>query len=78
MLESELLMIYKMAALCVRREDDLDRIANLWGEIVSVCDQALVRLQRLIGIHPSCGADIYQDRILDLRNRCRRLQETHA
>ena len=77
-LETELLMLYKMVALCARKDDDLDRIASLWGQMVSVCDKAFVRLQSLIKAHPDCGANIYQDRILDLRNRCHRLQETHA
>src|SRR5688500_7704999 len=77
-LESELLMIYKMVALCAKREDDLDRVANLWGQMVAICDKGFQRLQNLTTAHPDCGAAIYQDRILDLRNRCRRLQETHA
>jgi|KBSMisStaDraftv2_1062788.scaffolds.fasta_scaffold1361381_1 hypothetical protein len=77
-LESQLLMIYKMVALCARREDDLDHIAELWGHMVSVCDRASEKLQNLLKAHPYCGADVYQDRMLDLRNRCHRLQETHA
>jgi hypothetical protein len=76
-LEIELLTVYRAAALSVRELDDLGEIARVWGIMVSVCDEAAVRLNKLVTNHPSAGAEIYYDRVLDLRNKCRRLQNLH-
>jgi hypothetical protein len=76
-LENELLTIYKMVVLCVRREADLVKVASSWGVMVGICDRFADRMSRLKNDHPTCGAESYYDRILDLRNKCRRLQEMH-
>ena len=76
-LEDELLIIYKMVALCVRQELDLENVAASWGFMVEMCDAFAERLSQLKTAQPSCGAEPYYDRILDLRNKCRRLQEMH-
>jgi hypothetical protein len=78
LLESELLQIYKIAALCARRTDDLEQISRGWGLMVQVCDETAKRLNTLAQEHPSCGADAFTDRVLDLRNKCRRLQQMHS
>jgi hypothetical protein len=76
-LETQLLGIYKMIALCARETDDLAIIAERWGWMVNLCDHAATRIQSLTEDHPYCGADVYTDRIFDLRNKCQRLQKMH-
>ena len=77
-LETELLMVYRVTALCTRRELDLDRVSQWWGTMVSVCDQFASRLSRLVAAHPACGAEQYYDRVLELRGKCLRLQKMHS
>ncbi|MDW8308369.1 MAG: hypothetical protein RMK20_03250 [Verrucomicrobiales bacterium] len=77
-LEAELLLFYKFVALAVRKEEDLDRIAKAWAAVVRACDESAQRLHGLAQRHPDCGADVYYDRVLDHRNKCRRLQEMHS
>src|SRR2546427_13260807 len=76
-LETELLMIYRATVLCVRRQEDMNEVAARWGEMVEICNGSLARIQSLSEKHPGCGADFYVDRVLDLRNKCQRLQEMH-
>jgi hypothetical protein len=77
-LETELLTIYKFVALAARREEDLSQVARAWGMMVTVCDQSAKHLNVLVEQHPYCGADAYYDRVLDLRNKCHRLQQMHS
>ena len=77
-LEVELLTIYKVTVLYVRKEQDLKAISEAWGGMVSVCDEVAAKLNALSKAHPSCGAESYYDRVLDLRNKCNRLQMMHA
>ncbi len=77
-LETELLTIYRVVALCVRKEQDLAQIAADWAFMVNICDDSAARLGRLREQHPYCGADTYYDRVLDLRNKCQRLQNLHS
>ena len=77
-LETELLIIYKFVALAARREEDLNQIAKGWQLMVTVCDESAKRLNILMQQHPYCGADAYYDRVLDLRNKCQRLQQMHS
>lgn len=76
-LETELLSIYKFVALGARTAEDLAQVASAWGLMVRVCDEAAKRLNRLVQQHPACGADAFYDRVLDLRNKCHRLQQMH-
>jgi len=77
-LESELLVIYKMVALCARAETDLAEVAEAWTRMVAICDVFASRLLTLSKAHPCCGAEAFHDRVLDLRNKCRRLKELHS
>ena len=77
-LETELLSIYKFVALSTRKEEDLGQVAKAWGMMVKVCDESAVHLNALVKQHPDCGADAYYDRVLDLRNKCQRLQQMHS
>jgi len=76
-LETELMVLYRATVLCVRREEDIARVAARWGEMVQLCDGSLSRLQKLSEKHPDCGANYYCDRVLELRSKCQRLQEMH-
>src|SRR6266699_951534 len=76
-LETELLMLYRATVLCVRREEDINRVAARWGEMVEICNGSILRLHKLSEKHPYCGAEIYYDRVLDLRSKCHRLHEMH-
>jgi len=78
LLEAELLSIYKFVALCARKADDLEQISRAWALMVDVCDKAGNGLNALAKQHPSCGAEAYYDRVLDLRNKCHRLQQMHS
>jgi hypothetical protein len=77
-LEAQLGTIYRLIAICARDVDELEAVAKLWGLMAGVCDQFAKTLGDLKTEHPDCGADVYYDRILDLRNKCVRLREMHA
>lgn len=77
-LETELLSLYKFVALTTRNEEDLAQVAKAWGMMVHFCDESAKRLHTLVQQHPACGADSYYDRVLDLRNKCHRLQQMHS
>src|SRR4029077_11463744 len=77
-LETELLTIYKFVVLSTRRQEDLSCVAKSWELLVAVCDETAKRLNALAQRHPSSGAETYYDRVLDLRNKCRRLQQMHS
>ena len=77
-LETELLTIYKFVALATRREEDLSQVAKSWETMVKVCDESAKRLNTLVKLHPDCGADAFYGRVLDLRNKCQRLQQMHS
>jgi hypothetical protein len=77
-LEAALLMIYNVAVLCVKEEEVLENIASAWQCMVIVCDQFAARLRDLSKSHPFCGAQAYYDTVLDLRNKCQRLQQMHS
>jgi hypothetical protein len=76
-LTDELIRLYRLVALCARGEQDLDKVAMLWQHMMHSCDAFADRLGKLHSDHPACGADAYYDGILDLKNKCRRLQEMH-
>ena len=77
-LEQQLLQVYRTVALCVRKEDDLNKIAAWWNAMTKACDEFATRLNKLSQEHPQCGAEFFYDRVLDLRNKCQRLQEMHG
>lgn len=77
-LEIELLTIYKMVALTVKKDDDLSMVSRRWTAMVQMCDNSAKRLNQLAQQHPYCGAGAYYDRVLDLRNKCYRLQQMHS
>jgi len=76
-LEIELLTIYSFVVLGVRKELDLSIVASAWGAMVEMCDAVGKSLVKLHQQHPYCGAGAYYDSVLDLRNKCHRLQKMH-
>ena len=77
-LETQLLMVYKMIAMVTRKQEDLIQVSKLWACVVSMCDASAKQLGELVKQHPNCGADYYYDRVLDLRNKCLRLEQLHS
>jgi hypothetical protein len=76
-LEQQLLGVYRTVALCVRKEDDLEKIAAWWHAMTKACDDFAGRLAKLSKEHPECGSELFYNRVLDLRNKCQRLLEMH-
>ena len=76
-LEQQLLAVYRIVALCVRKEDDLDVVTGWWDAMTKICDLFAARLNQLCEAHPYCGASLFYDNVLDLRNRCLRLANLH-
>jgi hypothetical protein len=76
-IESAIKVVYRVTALEARSTEDLSEVARLWGAMGEVCQQAVKKLSALSQQQPDCGIGIYLDRILDLANKCRRLQEMH-
>jgi len=74
----QLLGVYRTVALCVRKEEDLEKIAAWWEAMTKACDEFAGRLAKLSEEHPECGSEFFYDRVLDLRNKCQRLQEMHG
>lgn len=77
-LETELLLIYKMVALCAKKDENLSTVSKRWETMVQICDNTAKQLHQLAQKHPYCGADAYYDKVLDLRNKCHRLQQMHS
>jgi hypothetical protein len=67
-----------VVVLCTKKEDDLDKVAQWWAAMVTMCDEFALRLEGLIKDHPFCGVEYYRDRFLDLRNTCKRIQNLHG
>lgn len=76
-LELELLNVYRTVVFCVKKEDEMEAVAIWWKTMTEICDVFSKRLHDLHSKHPLCGADVFYDRVLDLRNKCQRLQEMH-
>jgi hypothetical protein len=74
-LESQVVQLYGIAALLAQREMDLEKIAEIWDAMISVCDVVAKRMQALCLEHPFCVAS--HDKILDIRNKSARLRDLH-
>jgi hypothetical protein len=77
-LEAGLLGVYRVVVSMVRREEDIEKVSECWGSMVAICDKYAERLGVFQKQHPACGAELFYDRILDLRNKCRRMHALHA
>ncbi len=61
-LESQLLQLYRLAAMAAKNEDSLEQTHQLWSVMVRICDAFAVRISELCAQHPACSAS--HDRIL--------------
>jgi hypothetical protein len=77
-LETELVTAYKFVAQAARKDESMEKVAELWGAMVALCDSSILRLAKLKQNHPLCEAGYYYDRICDLKNKCQRLQTLHS
>ena len=77
-LDAGLIYIFRTVAICARAEEDLDKVASYWAQMVNLCDMSLQRLSNLKADHPHCGSEHFYDRLLDLKNKCQRLHQMHA
>jgi hypothetical protein len=77
-LEAGLLGVYRVVAMMVRQEEQVEKVAMCWDAMVAVCDKYAAKLGEFHAEHPDCGAGFFYDRILDLRSKCNRLRELHA
>src|SRR5712692_6618113 len=64
-LQAELEQIYRVVVLLQKNELNMERVAEIWGKMVAICDEVARRLSALAGKHASCRPTY--DRILDLR-----------
>jgi len=77
-LEAHLTTMYKIVAMLARSEEDMERVAALWGMMVHFCDEAAQRICKLSSEHPHCSASQYFDRICDMGKKCQRLEMMHS
>jgi hypothetical protein len=75
-LESQLIQLYGIVVLALKREEDLSVIAKTWGGMVGICDHVARKIGALSQQHPNCA--VSHDKILDLRNRCERIRNLHS
>jgi hypothetical protein len=65
-IESFLLSLYRFAVLAVKTEQQFERAAEIWREILEVIDGATRQVQNIAARHP--GAHPSLDRILEIRH----------
>src|SRR5437588_7292951 len=75
-LESQLEQLYSFTALMARREGDVAKTAELWGNLVKTCDGFAGRLYQLAQQHSLSTAGY--DRILDIRSAADELRALHS
>jgi hypothetical protein len=75
-LQAELEQIYRVVVLLQKNEPEMERVAEIWGKTVAICDEFARRLAALAGKHASYRTSY--DRILDLRNAAEERRRLHA
>ena len=75
-LQAELEQIYRVVVLLQKNEESLDRVAEIWGKTVTICDEFARRLSDLVSKHPTYR--VSYDRILDLRNAAEERRRLHC
>src|SRR5260370_38911526 len=76
-LQAEFEKIYRVVVLLQKNETTMERVADIWAKMVTICDEFARRLSAVVGKYATCRE--YYDRILDLRNAAeeRRLLHSH-
>ena len=75
-LEAELEQIYRVVVLLQKNESDLERVAEIWGKMVTICDGFARRLTTLASERPAYRASY--DRIFNLRNAAEERRRLHC
>jgi|ERR1051325_4905126 hypothetical protein len=74
-LQTELEQMYRMVVLLQKNESRMERVAEIWQKMVSICDECARRLSGLVSKQPVYRASY--DRILDLRNAAEERRRLH-
>ena len=75
-LQAELEQIYRVVVLLQKNEIGMERVAEIWGRLVAICDEFTRRLFVLAGKSAAYRASY--DRILDLRNSAEERRRLHT
>ena len=75
-LQAELEQIYRVVVLLQKNETDIDRVAEIWGKMVSISDEFARRLAAFAGRNAAYRA--CYDRVLDLRNAAEERRQLHV
>lgn len=75
-LQAELEQIYRVVVLLQKNEPSLERVEEIWRQMVSICDEFARRLSALAGKRAAYRASY--DRILDLRNAAEERRWLHS
>jgi len=75
-LQAELEQIYRIVVLLQKNEPDMERVAEIWGKMVAICDEFGRGLSALAPKDASYRASY--DRILDLRNAAEERRRLHG
>ena|SRR5438477_954127 len=75
-LQAELEQIYRVVVLLQKNEESMERTAEIWGKMVTICDEFARRISTLAGRQTSYRAS--HDRILDLRNAAEERRRLHS
>ena len=69
---AELEQIYRVVVLLQKNETNMERVAEIWGKMVAICDECARRLSKLAAQRPA------YDRILDVRNAAEERRRLHC
>ena len=75
-LQAELEQIYRVVVLLQKNEPSTERVEEIWGKAVTICDEFARRLSALAGKRAAYRTSY--DRILDLRNAAEERRRLHA
>src|SRR6266498_3325526 len=75
-LQAELEQIYRVVVLLQKNEPSMERVAEIWAKMVTICDEFGRQLSALAGKAASYRASY--DRILDLRNAAEERRRLHG
>ncbi len=74
-LQTELEQIYRVVVLLQKHEPSMERVAEIWGKMVEICDSFGRRASELLANQPS---GIWQDHIAGLREAADERQRLHT
>ncbi|MBI2928847.1 MAG: hypothetical protein HYY24_24555 [Verrucomicrobia bacterium] len=75
-LQAEFGQTYRMAVSLRKHAASMERVAEIWGKVVAICDEFAHRLSEWLGTRPSYRVSC--DRVLDLRNAAEERRHLHC